>query len=75
MGEFRDIWHCAMNMRPSTCMQIVSPNSIRLRLRSVQYQSTVFPLGDVTSAVAGRAIRLATKINRFIAGNIASNLP
>ena len=36
IGTFSDIWHCAMNMRPSTCRQIISPSSTRVPDLSVQ---------------------------------------
>ena len=36
IGLLSDIWHWAMNMRPSTCRQIISPSSTRPPVLSVQ---------------------------------------
>jgi hypothetical protein len=66
IGTFSDIWHCAMNMRPSTCKQMVSPNSILLPDLSVQKQSIVPPWGVVTSAKTGWLNISNMQVKRFM---------
>ncbi|MFT6225064.1 MAG: hypothetical protein ACJA1F_002924 [Paracoccaceae bacterium] len=44
MGELSDISHRAVNIRPSTCMQIEAPNSILVPCLSVQKQSWAFAI-------------------------------